>query len=60
MSGNISPFIKSVLIRLYPDGKWNCTMSVKLVNYILRRDYRGEYFVSIDDHGKLALFEREF
>ena len=56
----ISKFIKSVLSKKYPDDKWHCGMSVKLVNYILRTDYAGLHYVSMDDNKNQALYERDY
>lgn len=55
----ISKFIKSVLIKRYPNTNWNCAMSVKLANYILRSDYAGVHYISMDDNKNLALYERD-
>ena len=56
----ISKFIKSVLSSRYPDTSWNCSMSIKLVNYILRSDYCGSHYVALDDNNNQALYERDY
>ena len=56
----ISKFIKSILSNKYPNTNWNCNMSVKLVNHILKFDYKGEYYISLDDNNNQALYERDY
>jgi hypothetical protein len=52
----IGKFIKSILVKHFPDTNWSARMPIWKVNRILSDDYRRSHYVSIGDYG-IALYE---